>query len=361
MRACSGLLLLSLLGCKPEDLDPVAFDVPCPEAPALGEVSSAQFEALASAPGGDIFLLATAPSDPSRLYSASYNNGLHRSDDGGHSWTPVRSQISHISGQVAVHPSDPDRFAYAADALYLSVDGGRSWGDTALGGMEQGSRVRGVAWRGDELWAIDQSGDLWRSQDWGQSFEWVLSVGRRHASPNGWGLSDDWYWLFPDGGLLWVAHQQGALYRIEGWDGEVEQVDFGPLTLLSAALEPDGALRYGVREDLMRVTRDGTPERLAQVPEGEILASTLRADGERLVFTESRAYLVGEGTQLWAEDVPERIVGPEYAVSVGGEVLVAHSEGVARSETGLEAWEDSSEGIADDDLDVLQVHPYCAS
>lgn len=95
---------------------------------------------------GDI---AVAPSNPSVVYvgtgeanggsgSLTYDaNGIYKSFNGGLTWTNIGLQSTHMTGRVAVHPTDPD-IAFAATmgdlygpspdrGLYKTTDGGLTW------------------------------------------------------------------------------------------------------------------------------------------------------------------------------------------------------------------------------------------
>jgi photosystem II stability/assembly factor-like uncharacterized protein len=54
--------------------------------------------------------LVRSPSDPERMYQQNHV-GMHRSDDGGHSWTEITDGLPTEFGfGAAVHPHDPDTF-----------------------------------------------------------------------------------------------------------------------------------------------------------------------------------------------------------------------------------------------------------
>ncbi len=82
-------------------------------------------EELAS-PG--VASLAEAPTDPTRLYAGTINNGVYRSNDGGQSWRPVPSLSVGVPA-LAVDPTDPDHVYMLAawERVYESIDGGESW------------------------------------------------------------------------------------------------------------------------------------------------------------------------------------------------------------------------------------------
>ena len=97
-------------------------DVDCPDDPGVPDLDDT-WSLAATAPGGDLFHLIEAPAEPGRIFGASSMNGLYRSDDGGQVWEKLNTDITHVSGQVAVHPTEPHTVAYTTGALYFSSDG----------------------------------------------------------------------------------------------------------------------------------------------------------------------------------------------------------------------------------------------
>ena len=79
--------------------------------------------------------LAIAPSDPSRVYAyvESEDNALYRSDDGGHSWQRVNSDMGEIGGRpfyyadLRVDPANENRLYSLHSIVTVSEDGGESF------------------------------------------------------------------------------------------------------------------------------------------------------------------------------------------------------------------------------------------
>ncbi|MFK8017401.1 MAG: YCF48-related protein [Gammaproteobacteria bacterium] len=71
---------------------------------------------------------AAAPSLPTRVYMNT-SAGLHRSDDGGTTWSLINSYPETESGQIFVDPNDPDTVYIAHDQLgfFASADAGVSF------------------------------------------------------------------------------------------------------------------------------------------------------------------------------------------------------------------------------------------
>jgi photosystem II stability/assembly factor-like uncharacterized protein len=84
--------------------------------------------------------LVRSPSDPSRMYQQNHV-GVHRSDDGGHSWTEITDGLpSEFGFAAAVHPHDRDTFYVipldpgharcmpeGQAAVWRTRDAGESW------------------------------------------------------------------------------------------------------------------------------------------------------------------------------------------------------------------------------------------
>lgn len=80
--------------------------------------------------GGDIHRVAVDPDDPDRVYAAT-GSGMHRSDDGGETWTLLDGLNGYYCHAIVFDPRDTDRmYVYIADEaspLYRSEDGGDTW------------------------------------------------------------------------------------------------------------------------------------------------------------------------------------------------------------------------------------------
>jgi hypothetical protein len=119
-------------------------------------------------PGWEIYHLKGSPSDPNRLYASQssswFGQVVHRSDDGGQTWTTVGNEFvyngnpgTHQWYDGTQHPweftrvwilepslTDPDTvYAGVEDAaLFRSVDGGQTWQE--LSGLRE---VKGSLWQ----------------------------------------------------------------------------------------------------------------------------------------------------------------------------------------------------------------------
>ncbi|MFW6302100.1 MAG: PKD domain-containing protein [Bacteroidales bacterium] len=83
--------------------------------------------------GTNLQSLAVAPSDPSVIYAATYDN-IYRTTNGGSTWSDVSSGIPDNSiTYISINPTDPDMLWVSlsgytnGEKVYRSEDGGSSW------------------------------------------------------------------------------------------------------------------------------------------------------------------------------------------------------------------------------------------
>ena len=105
-------------------------------APQFQDAFSISIGDLAVAPSnGDVLYVGTGESNNQR--SSYWGNGVHKSTDGGKTWTHVGLAGTEHIGRVVVHPTNPDIVWVAAlgalytgndeRGLYRTQDGGASW------------------------------------------------------------------------------------------------------------------------------------------------------------------------------------------------------------------------------------------
>ncbi|HUT03669.1 MAG TPA: carboxypeptidase regulatory-like domain-containing protein [bacterium] len=124
------------------------------------------------------------PTDPDKVFVNSYTGGLYLSLDAGGSWTDAMNGFTGSEmTDVSMDPHNPSVvFAVGRPGPFKSVDGGLTWVGT---GSVQGRYQPRPEWsavcvKPDEpnvVLAADQFyGELYRSEDWGESWEIVLAV-----------------------------------------------------------------------------------------------------------------------------------------------------------------------------------------
>ena len=131
--------------------------------------------------------IAINPSDSENIYIAE-GIELHRSDDGGGTWTAVSGGFG---GNIEALVFSGDTLYVGATGVYWTSDGGRSW-DTSISGFASAWLELTFDPSGGVLYAEDNDCTLYRSQDGAVTWESLRSPGC--------GLAFD--------------HENGLLYRI---------------------------------------------------------------------------------------------------------------------------------------------------
>ena len=109
---------------------------------------------------------ASHPSDPNIIYASS-GGQLRVSRDRGRTFSPIGNLKQSLSGEIAIHPSDPSvMLAGTRDGrCHLSRDAGATW--TTCQGPQRS--VIGFHFHGRILFAATSQG-IWRSDDGGQTW-----------------------------------------------------------------------------------------------------------------------------------------------------------------------------------------------
>ena len=77
--------------------------------------------------GGGIKAIAVDPLNPDIVYAAA-DNQVHKSVDGGDTWTPLLNQGHFKADRLIIDSQNPDKiFAAANEGVYVSTDGGLTW------------------------------------------------------------------------------------------------------------------------------------------------------------------------------------------------------------------------------------------
>ena len=136
----------------------------------------------ADAASGTVALAAS--NDSKRLYRASADRLLHRSDDGGRRWTPIASSLVHSCGTVTslvVAAGDHGALYLAGRGMGVlrSDDGGRSWSDRSDGlANTDVAALAAHADRPDTLYAHVPGSGIFRSEDAGARWR-LMDAGPR--------------------------------------------------------------------------------------------------------------------------------------------------------------------------------------
>jgi photosystem II stability/assembly factor-like uncharacterized protein len=145
--------------------------------------------------GGRVRAVAGVPSQPNVFYMAQVNGGVWKTEDYGHTWTPIfDDQPTGSVGSIAVAPSDPNVVYVGSgeglqrpdlsvgDGIYKSTDAGLTWTHLGLRDGQQIPQVAVdprdanrilVAVAGHPYGPNEERG-IFRSADGGKTFEKVL-------------------------------------------------------------------------------------------------------------------------------------------------------------------------------------------
>jgi photosystem II stability/assembly factor-like uncharacterized protein len=123
-------------------------------APAWPETYNQSIGALAVAPDGTLYA-GTGEAGPGGGSLTYGGDGVYRSRDGGRTWQNIGLKTSERIGRIVVDPKDPKRVWVAANGplfatggergLYLSTDGGDTWGEPVLEGITETTGAVDVA------------------------------------------------------------------------------------------------------------------------------------------------------------------------------------------------------------------------
>lgn len=130
--------------------------------------------------GGRVRALAIHPTNPRIIYAGAASGGVHRTRDGGETWTALfHEQASLGIGAIGISRSDPDRVWVATgeiltggsevirgDGIWLSDDGGDTWTNPATPHVPGTGDHRGFAFDAiapdptdsDRCWAVGPAG-----------------------------------------------------------------------------------------------------------------------------------------------------------------------------------------------------------
>jgi hypothetical protein len=349
-------MLTLLAACKHPTEDSPVSEAQIPEwCPEVQEVDAGEGWSEPGHASGGFASYIVPTVDPEIIYVGAIYGGLYQSLDGGESWKLLWNAVPpHTYGQVVVDPANPARAIYPVGALYLWEDG--SYRELPVGSLEGLSRIRGLLWNEQGLYALDQGGSFFYSGDGGESFEQRASLGTMnppHLAMEGI-TSDYWHLAESEGVLLAVSEQQG-LYRSTDdgftwslvWEGQV----FGH-TLVTHNQEA-----WVVLENSLYYSEDRGQSWIA--------VGLLSGAGLAAAFS-GQTLVVADEQQLWFFE-NNRVVGsvpaPASVMGLGwlqDGLLLGHSNGLLKSDDLGNSWVDTGKnGFWDDNLSVLLAHPDC--
>jgi photosystem II stability/assembly factor-like uncharacterized protein len=235
---------------------------------------------LPAAPATGVVLDPASPPARRRLYAAFFGPGIHRSLDGGKTWTACNAGLPEKVRRVcrllragegamlALLTAPPDgSFRDEGQGLYRSADGGDTW--TAIGprpallwpkdiAIDPADPRRILVGAADPGRDRPEQGGLWATADGGATWRMVLRKGREHFgaafSPHhpGWiyaTLCEDAdgpaLWLSKDGGRQWQPFPDLPFRNIQRVCFDHRQPDLIYLTTFGASVLRGPALPGG--------------------------------------------------------------------------------------------------------------------
>jgi photosystem II stability/assembly factor-like uncharacterized protein len=314
--------------------------------------------------GGNLSGLAAAPSAPHVVYLGSHY-GLHRSNDAGESWRPVRG--GELVAPLLVDPRDAEvvygsRIEGNELRLVRSEDGGRTWqhADQALvdaaghrlhvfalvSPPEAPRRLLAATSRG--LFASVTRGRAWELLAFPEAAVTALAT-----APEGGRL---WAWAGGDAGPrpdVWVSGDGGASWSPTGWpEGRfVERLRALDRQAVVALSQGDVFLRLGA----------GRWRPLDRPAAGLSIIDVAFAGGQLFAATEYGVYRSLDRGVTWTPRIadldeagPRDLVHTLAALPGGGTVLGSGYAGVWKWAPG-EGWRASSRGVSTQRIDALAV------
>ena len=132
--------------------------------------------------------VAVSSSSPERAYIVAYEAGVHRTDDGGQTWTQLTSYPTDHAQSLAIHPQNPDLLYVGSEpaTVYRTSDGGSTWEECSTFREVPGSANWSFHWEGrhahvrdlrlspdnpEIIYAGIEVGGILRSPDGGRTWE----------------------------------------------------------------------------------------------------------------------------------------------------------------------------------------------
>ncbi|MDF1596920.1 MAG: hypothetical protein P1T08_12650 [Acidimicrobiia bacterium] len=153
--------------------------------------------------------IAVDPNDPARVFASTHNAGLLLSLDGGASWQTVGATTDLPVVAVAIHPTDPRVVLFGSRGVHRSTDGGETW-TAAAGGVAPESMIVDFVFDPTDpgvVFAADIGSGVYRSTDAGLSWE-AINLGLRTRAVNDLAISHD-------GRHLYAATEGEGIYRLD--------------------------------------------------------------------------------------------------------------------------------------------------
>ena len=265
--------------------------------------------------GGEVDVVAAAPSDPTVVYAASNLGGVFLSEDSGTTWRPANGGLSDLRVLcLAVSPADL-RIVYAGtpSGAFKTTDSGATW--TAMGGGFPAARVSSIAidpLNPSVLYAAGTSGTLVKSSDGGSTWSAIGSAEIATNQPRVLAIDPS------HTANLFLGTQQGGLYKSTNAGASWAASNSGLTDVLGTAITAINALA---------VAPSGTPRVFAGTAGNGVFLSTdggaswtdasnglatialitgiaVGADGTAYLGQQGGLYIQPPGIPVWLSNFP---------------------------------------------------------
>ncbi len=335
----------------------------CPESPEPPALSEDGWTLAGPVPGGDFVMFDEASEDPGRLFAGSSINGIYVSADGGSDWTPLDVLITHVYGQLDVNARDADKLVYTSGSLWLTTDGGESFDEiVGLADDPATGSIYGAAWDGDDLLYMTSGGQLYRSEDLGQTFTALGQVdyATDTAPPPHSPIISQRYWALAVGdGVIYTVFADNKIWRSTDGGLSFEELRDGVGVHAYYSLKARGDEVWVADQGQVLHSSDKGEsfEVVGEIP-GVVFSLEVGPDGRLSAVTEDALWLQGEDG-AWSEITVGEAPYPAASWRVDDEtVLLGHAGGILRSADDGATWA-VTEGPVDTDLSAILSHPQC--
>jgi photosystem II stability/assembly factor-like uncharacterized protein len=151
-----------------------------------------KWEMVGPGVGGSAFFVRFDPKNPDIIYAGMDCGGFYRTADGGKKWDNLTLGLfehcmTDNPEHMAFDPKDSNRIYVLATGVQISGDGGKTW-ETGLDGSKESwpdvrnGRIEVNPYNPHEIYAGFMSGLLWKSGDYGKTWEKLYKFPSRVSS-----------------------------------------------------------------------------------------------------------------------------------------------------------------------------------
>lgn len=144
--------------------------------------------------------IAICPGAPEIMYASAVGptGGIFRSDDGGRSWTRRNADLqSHwFYGELVCDPVEPERLYLPMTPLYVSEDGGRTFRNLVRSDVHVDHHVLWVNPDDPEHLMVGNDGGVYTSHDRGESWRWHPNLPVMQLYTAGFDMQEPFYHVY---------------------------------------------------------------------------------------------------------------------------------------------------------------------